>query len=323
MMRKRKKIRPVSAKSERYKVKNWSAYNQSLKKRGSLRFWLPDDIESKWYYQGKKRRGGQPRFSDFCIEVCCIIRKIYRLPYRQTEGLLQSILVMSGIDLKVPDASVICRRSKRLKIKLGGKIRKHSIDLVMDSTGLKVYGEGEWKVRIHGRCKHRTWRKIHLAADPRTGLIQAGQMTTNSISDGQMVKPLLKQLRTKVEKLAADGAYDQHKVYDELKRLKIYPLIPPKKNARILKHKNSRGRTVPRDRNLRLIRSLGRKEWKKQSGYHKRSLVENIMYRYKTILGDKLQARDPLRQNVEAMICCKILNKMNLAGMPISYKIAN
>lgn len=322
-MRKHKKSRPKSAKGERYKVKNWREYNRSLKNRGSLIFWLPKKLEPRWYYHGKARRGSPFVYSDFCIELCCIIRKVYHLPYRQTQGLIQSVFQLAGIELTVPDSSVICRRSKYLQVALPGLISDQAIDVVMDSTGLKVYGEGEWKVRIHGRCKHRTWRKIHLAADPKTGLIQAGQMTTNSISDGEMVRPLLEQLRTKVKKLAADGAYDQHKVYNELKRRKIYPLIPPKKNARILKHKNARGRTVPRDRNLRLIRSLGRKEWKKQSGYHKRSLVENIMYRYKTILGDKLQARDPIRQNVETMICCKILNRMNLAGMPICYKIAS
>jgi hypothetical protein len=322
LMRKQKKSRPKSAKGERYKVTNWSEYNRSLKKRGSITFWLSEDVCSKWYYEGQSQRGAQQEYSDTCIELCCIVRKVYHLPLRQTEGLLESIIHLAGLELKTPDYSVICRRSKKLAVQLPGKIKHGAyLDVVFDSTGLKVFGEGEWKVRQHGWGKHRTWRKVHIGADPSTGLIQAAAMSTNSITDATMVKPLLRQIKGKVKKFTGDGGYDKMKVYAELERLKIKPVIPPQKNARIRKHGNCKGRTNPRDRTIRFISAHGRKKWKRTTHYHKRSLAENIMYRYKTILGDKLQARTPERQCVETLICCKILNKINLAGMPVSQKV--
>lgn len=321
-MRKQSKSRPKSAQGERYKVKNWAQYNRSLKNRGSITFWLSEDVCSRWYYKGKPQRGAQQEYSDTCIELCCIVRKVYHLPLRQTEGLLASIVHLAGIALKIPDYTVICRRSKQLAIKLPGKVRTGvHLDVVFDSTGMKVFGEGEWKVRQHGWGKHRTWRKVHIGADPSTGLIQAAAMTTNGITDATAALPLLGQLRGKVKRFMGDGGYDKRKIYAALERLKIKPLIPPQKNARIAKHGNCRGRTMPRDRAIRFIRTHGRKKWKKTAGYHKRSIAENIMFRYKTILGDKLQSRTLDRQCVETLIGCKILNKMNQAGMPISQKI--
>jgi hypothetical protein len=213
-MRKQKKSRPKSAKGERYKVTNWSEYNRSLKKRGSITFWLSEDVCSKWYYEGQSQRGAQQEYSDTCIELCCIVRKVYHLPLRQTEGLLESIIHLAGLELKTPDYSVICRRSKKLAVQLPGKIKHGAyLDVVFDSTGLKVFGEGEWKVRQHGWGKHRTWRKVHIGADPSTGLIQAAAMSTNSITDATMVKPLLRQIKGKVKKFTGDGGYDKMKVY--------------------------------------------------------------------------------------------------------------
>lgn len=320
----KKHTRPKSAQGERYKVKNWKEYNRSLKNRGSITFWFSEDVQAKWYSEAQPQRGAQEEYSDTCIELCCIVRKVYHLPLRQTEGLLKSIVQLGNLDLKIPDYTVICRRSKNLKIELPGKVKPGDhLDVVFDSTGMKVFGEGEWKVRQHGWSKYRTWRRMHIGADPSTGLIQVATMTTNSITDATAAWPLLKQLGGKVKKFMGDGGYDKRKIYAELERLKIKPVIPPQKNARIAKHGNCRGRTMPRDRTIRFIRAHGRKKWKKTTGYHKRSIAENIMFRYKTILGNNLQARTLQRQCVEALVCCKILNQMNLAGMPLSEKIAS
>lgn len=197
-----------------------------------------------------------------------------------------------------------------------------NLHIVMDSTGLKVYGEGEWKVRQHGYGKHRTWRKIHIAVDPDTGMIQAAEMTTNGVDDAAMVKPVLEKIKRKVKTFSGDGAYDKfEKVYDVLEKKKIKPVIPPQKNACIKKHGNCKGRKLSRDKAIRYIRAHGRRKWKVDHKYHKRSMAENTMYRYKTILGDKLQSRTFERQCVETQLSCKILNKMNLCGMPISIKV--
>lgn len=315
--------RNLSCKAGRYKVNNWSEYNRSLKNRGSITLWLSEDVRNGWYYQGKKKKGGQLKYSNTCIEACCIVRKVYHLALRQTQGLIESIIGILQLEMEAPDYSVICRRSKNLKIK--SMHTKHinkgnHLHIVMDSTGLKVYGEGEWKVRQHGWGKHRTWRKIHIALTPEDGMIRAAEMTTNGVDDASMVEPILRKIKGKVKKFGGDGGYDKIKVYEVLEKEKIKSIIPPQKNARISKHGNCRGKTKPRDRAIRYIRHHGRKNWKRISQYHKRSIAETTMFRYKTILGDKLQSRTFDRQCIEVLLSCKILNKMALLGMPDSVK---
>jgi hypothetical protein len=316
------KPRKSTTKGVRYKVTNWSEYNRSLKNRGSLTIWLSEEAIASWYYQGKKQKGAQFIYSEMCIETCCILRKVYHLPYRQTEGFMKSIVGLMKIEIKVPDYSNICRRNKSLHIKdVVIKSKKENLHIVVDSTGLKVYGEGEWKVRQHGYGKHRTWRKLHIAVDPDDGIILASELTTNSVDDASIVKPLLNDIQATIKKFGGDGAYDKTKVYDVLEKEKIKPIIPPRKNARIKKHGNSKGRENPRDKTIRYIRKYGRKKWKKKSHYHKRSIAETTMFRFKTILGDKLQTRTIERQMVESKLSCKILNRMNLCGMPVSIKL--
>jgi len=324
MHKQKKSPSKPTSKGSRYKVRNWNEYNRSLKNRGSITLWMSDDVIEQWYYKGEKQRGAQFKYSAECIEACCMIRKVYRLGLRQTEGLVESIIGILKLEMDVPHYSVLSRRSKTLKISsvLAKRINKgEHLHIVMDSTGLKVYGEGEWKVRQHGYSKHRTWRKIHIALNPEDGIIHAAEMTTNGIDDAAMVKPVLEKIKGKVKKFGGDGAYDKTKVYDTLEKEKIKPIIPPMKNARIGRHGNSRGKTKPRDRAIRYIRRHGRKKWKKSSLYHRRSLAETTMFRYKTILGDKLQSRTFDRQCTEALLSCKILNKMTLCGMPDSVKV--
>lgn len=199
-----------------------------------------------------------------------------------------------------------------------------SLNIVMDSTGLKIYGEGEWKVRMHGVSKRRTWRKLHVGANPQDGEIQAVLLTENSVSDDQAVKELLAQIEQTILAFAADGAYDKRKVYDNLNAHSpdVTILIPPRKNARIWTHGNSKAERLKRDENLRAIRQHGRKTWKADSGYHMRSLAETLMFRLKTIFGDELSARLMATQTTQALIRCAALNKMTLLSMPHSYKVA-
>lgn len=226
---------------------NWKQYNQALKQRGSLHIWIPAELEDQWYYQGESQRGAQYRYSDICIEIACLVREVYHLGYRQTQGSLESLVSYRGWEVKVPDYSVINRRHKRLQLEVKGTNNPDKY-IVIDSTGAKVYGEGEWKVRQHGWSKHRTWRKIHLAVDESTGVIESCAMTTNSVDDAAMVGTLLDQVEGQVKKVAADGAYDKKKVYKQLEKRKIKGVIPPRRNARITKHGNSRGRQLERDK---------------------------------------------------------------------------
>ena len=277
-MKQQKTNRPKATKSSQYKITNWSEYNQALKQRGSLHIWIPAALENQWYHQGQTQRGAQYLYSDSCIEMACVIKEVYHLSYRQTQGFLESLIQLRGWKVKVPDYSVINRRHKRLHLKVKGKDRQGKY-IVIDSTGAKVYGEGECKVRQHGWGKHRTWRKIHLSVDESTGEIESCAMSTNSVDDAAMVGTLLDGLEGTVKKVAADGAYDKKKVYEELEKRKIKPIIPPRKNARITKHGNSRGRELPGDKAIRRIRKVGRKQWKQQSGYHRGSIVESSIFR--------------------------------------------
>jgi hypothetical protein len=210
-----------------------------------------------------------------------------------------------------------------LKVKLPKKVSGH-IDLVMDSTGLKIYGEGEWKVRTHGKSKRRTWRKLHLGVEPESGEIQAAELTEAKVSDDAVVAPLLEQVDQPIDALAADGAYDKRKVYAALNQHApgARALIPPRKNARVWQHANTKTERLKRDENLRYIRKHGRKAWKNNSGYHIRSLAETTMFRMKTIFGDDLSARLMETQTTQALIRCAALNMMTHLGMPQSYKVA-
>lgn len=319
-MKQQKTNRPKATKRSEYKITNWSQYNQALKQRGSLHIWMPAEWENQWYHQGENQRGAQFRYSDSCIEMACIIKQVYGLAYRQTQGFLESLVAFRGWQVQVPDYSVIQRRHKRLNIAVKGTDSQGKY-IVMDSTGAKVYGEGEWKVRQHGWSKHRTWRKIHLAVDEGTGIIESCAMTTNSVDDGAMVDVLLDDVEGEIKKMAGDGGYDHKKVYEQLSKRKIKPVIPPRKNARITKHGNSGGRQLERDKAIRRIRKVGRKRWKKQSGYHRRSIVESSIFRLKSQFGEKLSSRDIEQQQVEVRIRCYVLNKMAKVGMPVAIKI--
>lgn len=306
-----------------YRVKNWSAYDQALVQRGSLTFWLSDDFEQVWLYAGKKQRGSQFDYSDKAIEMMLTLKEVFHLTNRGVEGFVRSLFVIMKIDLPVPDHSTLSRRAQTLKVRLSKKTNG-SMNLVLDSTGLKIYGEGEWQVRKHGYSKRRTWRKLHLGVDPASGEIQTMLLTENSISDDTMVKELLEQIEQTLLACAADGAYDKRKVYDALNKHspEVAILIPPRKNARIWQHGNAKAEPLKRDENLRYIRKHGRQRWKDDTGYHMRSLAETAMFRMKTIFGNELSTRLLGTQTTQALIRGLVLNKMTHLGMPDSYQVA-
>jgi hypothetical protein len=288
-----------------------------------LEIWIEEDIESKWYYQGKTQRGAQFEYSDACIEMAAVLREVYQLPYRQLEGFLKSLAAHAKWKVKVPDYTVIHKRIKKLGISVPDSVKdsKEKKYIVIDSTGLKVYGEGEWKVRQHGWGKHRTWMKLHVAVDEATAMIESCALTTNGVHDADMVEPLLDEVKGAIKKMAGDGAYDKAKVYALLKKKKIKAIIPPQKGARIKKHGNTRGKPLARDKNIRDIRKLGRKRWKKKTNYHRRSLAETSMFRFKIVFGGKLKSRIIEMQNIEVKNKCRLLNKMTQLGRPESYVV--
>ena len=305
-----------------YRLRNWSQYNQALVERGSLTVWFDQNVLDQWYYQGPKQRGAQLTYTDLVIETALSLKAVFRLGFRQSQGLLASMLVLLDVERKVPNYSTLCRRQKTLSVTLGTVRPEQARHLVIDSTGLKVYGEGEWKVRQHGWSKRRTWRKLHLGVDETTGEVVATVLTDNATDDAAMVPALLDQVEDEIAAVGAAGAYDKRKVYRALTARKITPIIPPQRNARIWQHGNCKALPHPRDEALRYIRRHGRKKWKRDSGYHRRSKAENAMYRFKTIFGSSLWARTMENQRVEARIKSRVLNRMTALGMPESYAVA-
>ena len=236
---------------------------------------MSDDFAKTWMYTGKKQRGSQFEYTDQAILVLLTVKEVFHLTHRGVEGFVRSLFRMLKINLPVPDHSTLSRRSKDLQVKLPKKTSQ-SLNIVMDSTGLKIYGEGEWQVRIHGVSKRRTGRKLHVGANPADGEIQAVLLTENNVSDDAAVKILLEQIEQEIVKFAAEGAYDKRKVYDALNAHSpdLNILIPPRKNAHIWKHGHTKTERLKRDENLRSIRKDGRKAWKQNSGDHVRSLAE-------------------------------------------------
>jgi IS5 family transposase len=305
----------------KYRIRNWAMYNESLKKRGSITLWISEDVLQAWKAapEADRRCGGQKRYSDGAIECLLMVKGVYHLAYRQTEGFAGSLSKFLDVALPIPDYSTLNRRARTLKVNLPTS-EKGPIHMVLDSTGLKVYGEGEWKVRQHGYSKRRTWRKLHLGVDEAKGEIEAELLTGAGVDDAEAAGGLLKQTQAEIEQLSGDGAYDKEKVYKAAAAKRVSKItIPPRRDA-ILWEEN-KNQPHPRNENLRRIWECGRKEWKIESGYHRRSLAETSMFRFKTIFGDHLCARKTKHQMTEARIKCAALNRMTRLGMPDSYRI--
>jgi hypothetical protein len=307
-----------------YRVRNWAAYNNSLVERGSLTVWISDEVIEGWnpVPEGARQRGGQMAYSDRAIECLLTLKAVFKLPYRQTEGFGRSIIALLGVNVTIPDYTTLCKRSVDLGVDLSPDQTQGANHIVVDSTGLKVYGEGEWKVRQHGYSKRRTWRKLHLSVDETTQSIEAMLLTEASVDDAEAGRQLLDETQGPIQQVSGDGGYDKRKFYEACTQHGIEQIaVPPRRNAKIWQHGNSAKPPLPRDQNLRRIRRIGRKRWKEEVDYHRRSLAETAMFRFKTIFGNTLSTRTLERQVVEVRIKCAALNGMTQLGMPDSYRV--
>jgi hypothetical protein len=299
-----------------YRIRNWQHYNKALVQRGSLTLWIDTRATDTWLdCDGPRRRGRRRIYTDAAILAALLLREAYHLPLRSTQGLVSSVLRLMQLALPSPHYSTLCRRARSLELSLAAPQKiKH---LVIDSTGLKVYGEGEWKVRTHGKDKRRTWRKLHIAMDASTHHLTASSITDQELLDRNAISGLLEQTTSKIERVCADGAYDFEQCYRAIKKQQAIALIPPRSDA-VLRGKSP---FEQRDANLRVIHRKGRKQWKRESTYHRRSLVECAIFRLKTIFSDRLRSRLMETQTTEARIRCVALNRMTSLGMPESYAV--
>lgn len=310
-------------KKAKFKVKNWSQYNKSLIERGSLTIWITPEVLDGWKDKRPAQRGAQFEYSDRAIEALLTLKFLLKLPYRATQGFGQSLFNLLEVELSVPNYTTLSRRAKTITVDLPQR-SETARHIVMDATGLKVYGEGEWKVRKHGYSKRRTWRKIHLSINPETQDIVVAQLTPNSVTDGQAGVTMLWELPNTPDQVTGDGGYDKQPFYQECQTLSIdNVVVPPQRNAKIWQHGNCKQPPHPRDENLRYIRQHGRKKWKREHHYHQRSLAETTIFRYKCLFGAYLQSRDDESQRNEARLKCAILNRITALGLPDSYKVVN
>jgi len=315
--------------TRRYRIRNWTEYTHSLRQRGSLTVWCDPATVQHWIAAPTGRRGAPQIYSHLAVQCMLTLQAVYRLPLRQTQGLMQSLVALLGVEIPVPCYTTVSRRRATLAVRWPRRIHPagEPLHLVIDSTGLKVFGEGEWKVRQHGYTKRRTWRKVHLGIDPTTHEIVVAGASTNDVHDSEMLPELLALVPDPLAGCTGDGAYDRTACYDALlarrtpTRASPTIRIPPRRGARIWRHGNRRGSGHPRDVNLRRIRQIGRAAWKRECGYHQRSLAETAMYRFKTIFGDTLTARTFDAQATEIFIRSATLNRMTHLGMPDTVRV--
>jgi hypothetical protein len=320
------RTQPINPVKSKYKVRNWKEYNNNLCKRGSLTLFISSGLLEQWkQLTGKKKAVGEPSYPESIIQCCLLVKTNYRLAYRQSVGFLRSLFDLMGkADYPIPDYSTLCRRHSGLSVAISQRLDKgENLVAGIDSTGLKVYGEGEWKVRKHGWSKHRTWRKLHVCVDLITQEILSVELTGNDEDDASVGTGMLKGKTGNLHSFKGDGAYDKFGFREALGD-KVRQVIPPPKNGVVTLPK--KGKPVPghlRQRNqaIEYIQKEGLKAWKEKESYHQRSLNEVVMFRYKTIFGGELKARKIESQCTEVQLKCMLLNKFTGMGMPDSYKV--
>jgi hypothetical protein len=306
---------------QRYRVTNWAEYDAALRQRGSLTVWFSEEAIAAWRAEPRRTRGGQPHYSALAIRTALTLRAVFRLALRQTEGLIGSILQLLGLDLAVPDHSTLSRRAETLEVPRPCSSSRGPVHLLVDSTGLRLCGPGEWLVEKHGTRRRRAWRKLHIGVDAETGQILASELTTSDVDDGSQVGPLLDQITAPLASFIGDGAYDQAGIYGTIaqRHPEADVIVPPRSTA--VPSDDAETAPTQRDRHLQNIAEHGRMGWQKRSGYTRRALVESAIGRLKRVIGDSLRSRTDQRRRTETAIAVNVLNRMLELGRPKCVRI--
>lgn len=304
-----------------YRVRNWSKYNKGLISRGSLFVWF-----DKNQINSTDGGHGNRAYSDTLILCALTIRQLFNLPYRATQGFLASLIKLHQLDISTPDYSTLCRRSKTLKVNLGVKFTGKPRHVLVDSTGVRVLGEGEWKRIRHGEGRCQVWKKLHIALDADSLDIIAMDVTDSARLDGNYLPGLMEQIDDSIKQITGDGAYDKKNCYEAAYQRGAIPVFPPQHNAIVQRNKIKKNPAIiPRDDLINRLNSAPDKEeelrtWKQENDYHRRSLVETNMSRMSSIFGDEISSRTPENQFTDLAIRCRIINVMNQLGLPDSVE---
>ena len=305
-----------------YRVKNWAAYDKALRGRGDITLWISQDAIDAWTPPQTGKRGAPPVYSDLAIETALTLRLLFHLALRQTEGFLGSLLRLMGVDLPCPDHTTLSRRNATVEIRRQiDRVAQGSVCVIVDSTGLKVCGQGEWHAQKHGEKKVKRWKKLHIGVDDQ-GQIVASTVTESNEQDPSQVPELLDQIDREIDRFVGDGIYDQEPVYTAVENHSpgAQVIIPPRKDAVL----SPTALTAPtqRDQHLLEIERAGRFAWKRTSGYYLQSHAENAFSRFKRTFGDRLRAKRNEAQDREASLACELLNRMRELGRPLSYPVS-
>ena len=294
------------------RVTNWAVYNEALRQRGSLTVWFTDEAIAAWKAAPRTTPGGQPHYSDLAITTALTLRAVFHLALRQTEGLIGSILQLLGLNLPVPDFSTLSRRARTLELPAQPHPTGGAIHLLVDSTGLKLGGPGEWLVEKHGAKKRRSWRKLHIGFDAVSGRIVASILTDRDVDDASQVGPVLDQIAEPVELFLGDGGYDRTGVYTALdeRHPEARVIVPPRADAVLSATTDTE--PTQRDGHIQAIADKGRMAWQRDSGYNERARVEGQFARWKQVIGDGLRFHSDEARATEVAIAATALRALSL-----------
>jgi hypothetical protein len=305
------------------RTRNWRKYNEALVNRGSITFWFDEDSLKNWHANSPTGKKGRPtKYSNFAITCGLTLKAIFNLTFRAVEGFIKSLVTQLKLPIETPDYTLLCKRQKSLSVALPKqkRIPNEKIQILVDTTGLKVFGEGEWKVRQHGYVKHRLWRKLHLAVNSESQEIEAFKLTDLGVQDCEGFKLLVDEISHPIKEAIGDGAFDRFSCYDVAEDNSFEMITPPQCNARtskerrLNKKKGCKEAVERRDSAIKKVREVGLAEWKRQVGYHRRSLAETAVYRIKTLFGNRLTSKTIAHQQTEIAVWCRALNKMTRLG---------
>ncbi|MDF3605995.1 IS5 family transposase [Paracoccus sp. DMF-8] len=303
----------------RYRRTNWTSCKDALRRRGSLPIWLDKDMV--WLAPGAGRNGRPPVFSDAAIQFCLMVKVLFGLPLRQTTGMVASILSMAGLDWPVPDFSTLSRRQRSIEVQISSRRAPGPLNLLVDSTGIRFPGDGEWLARKHGTRRRRQYRKVHLAMAPVTGDIRAVEFTSSDKGDSPILPHLLDQIPPdeQIGTVTGDGAFDTRRCHTAILERGGTAVIPIRKNGR--RWRQDCPAAAVRNEILRATQRPGRTIWRRWSGYHARSRIEARMRCLKAF-GERIASRDPDRQTAEIHIRVALMNRSNALGSAEIERVA-
>jgi DDE family transposase len=301
----------------RYRIRNWHEYKRALINRGRLTVWFDEQAIAGWRHTAPATGPGAPRvYADLAIECTLVFKAVYHLSLRAAQGFLSSVMELMRLTLPIPDYSTVSRRQGVLSVRSAVTPWKSPRHIVIDATGLKVYGAGEWHRYKHRMSRRRTWRKLHLGVDEHTKEIVAVELTSSRVHDSQPLPALLEQIPDSISQVSGDGAYDTRACYEAVLKRGATPTFVPRRTAKLHCTTNPTAWRVTRNGILQQIAAQGRSTWRVRSGCTRQSIAENTMFRFKAFFGGRLCARGLATQHTEARIKCAVLNRMTQLGMP-------